>query len=129
MALVLAFALFGPAALLLAAAPRHAGTAFLAAGWCVENLARGLYAVFASTVRQTLVPLAQQARIAGVTMTVAMGAFPLGTALGGILAAQVGLRGAMLAGAAAGAASALPVVASPLGRVQRLDELEPAALA
>jgi hypothetical protein len=62
-------------------------------------------------------------------MTVAMGAFPLGTALGGILAAQVGLRGAMLAGAAAGAASALPVVASPLGRVQRLDELEPAALA
>jgi MFS family permease len=126
-ALALAFALFGPAALLLAVAPRREGVAFLATGWIVENLARGLYAVFAATVRQTLVPPAEQARVAGVTMSVAMASFPLGTALGGLLAVQAGLRGALAAGASAGFASALPVVLSPLGRLRGLDELAGAA--
>src|SRR5205823_3769727 len=84
---------------LLAVAPRNAAIIFLALGWTLENLARALYSVSATSVRQALVPDRLQARVTGFTTTAGTGAFPLGTAIGGALAGCLGLRRAMLIGA------------------------------
>jgi MFS family permease len=112
--IVAAFLLFAPATLLLAVATRTAALLFVAVGWALENLARSLYGVSASSVRQALVPDRLQARVVGFTTTAGTGAFPVGTAIGGALAGTVGLRHAMLIGAAVSFLAAIPVAASPL---------------
>ena len=109
-----AFFLFGPATLLLAVAPKGAAMLFVSLGWALENLARALYGVGAATVRQALVPRHLQARAVGFTTTAGTGAFPLGTAVGGALAAGLGLRHAMLVGGLIGFLPFIPALASPL---------------
>ena len=111
---VAAFFLFGPATLLLAVAAKTAAILFVSFGWALENLARSLYGVAAASVRQALVPHQFQARAVGFTTTAGTGAFPLGTAVGSALAAGLGLRGAMLVGAAIGFLPFIPALASPL---------------
>ena len=118
--LVTGFFLFGPATLLIAVAPRKAAIPFLALGWVLENLGRALYGVCATSVRQALVPDRLQARVTGFQTTVGTGAFPLGTAAGSALAALVGLRHAMLAGALIAFVPFLPVVSSPLRSLREL---------
>jgi MFS family permease len=106
--------LFGPAALALAVAPRGAAIPFLALGLILENLARALYAVSATSVRQALVPERLQARASGFVTTAGTGAFPLGTALGSALAAGLGLRQTMAVAAVVGFLPFVSVVASPV---------------
>jgi MFS family permease len=108
------FFLFGPATLLIASATKSTAIVFVGLGWILESLARSLYGVAATSVRQALVPDRLQARVIGFTTTVGTGAFPLGTLLGGGLAAAFGLRPAMLAAAVLGFIPFLPVALSPL---------------
>jgi len=115
-----AFFLFGPATLLLAVAPKTAAILFVSLGWALENLARSLYGVTAAGVRQALVPHHFQARAVGFTTTAGTGAFPVGTAVGGALAAGLGLRHAMLVGAAIGFLPFIPALASPLRALREL---------
>jgi MFS family permease len=117
---VAAFFLFAPATLLLATAVKAAALVFVAVGWALENLARSLYGVGASSVRQALVPDRLQARVVGFTTTAGTGAFPLGTAIGGALAGTVGLPHAMVIGAAVSFLTFIPVAASPLRRLRDL---------
>lgn len=117
---VTAFFLFGPATLVLAVAPRDAAIPFLALGWTLENLARALYSVSATSVRQALVPDRLQARVIGFTTTAGTGAFPLGTAIGGALAGGLGLRQAMLIGALLSFLPFIPVAASPVRSLREL---------
>jgi MFS family permease len=121
---VTALFLFGPAAFLLAVAPSDAAIIFLAFGWMLENLARALYSVTATSIRQALVPDRLQARATGFTETAGTGAFPVGTALGGALAAAFGLRQAMLAGAVVGLLPFIPVALSPIRSLQALPVAE-----
>jgi MFS family permease len=106
--------LFAPATLLLAVAPRNAAIVFLALGWILENLARALYNVGATSIRQTLVPNRLLARATGFTTTAGTGAFPIGTAIGGALAGAFGLRRAMLIGTVVALLPFLPVAFSPV---------------
>jgi MFS family permease len=106
--------LFAPATLLLAVAPRSLAIVFLALGWILENLARALYGVSATSIRQAIVPDRLLARATGFTTTAGTGAFPLGTAIGGALAGAPGLREAMLLGAAVALLPFLPVMTSPV---------------
>jgi MFS family permease len=121
---VTAFFLFGPAALVLAVAPRGAAIPLLALGWTLENLARALYGVSATSVRQALVPDRLQARVSGFVTTAGTGAFPLGTAIGGALAGALGLRQAMLAGALMSFLPFVPVLASPLRSLRDISDLD-----
>ena len=89
-------------------------------GWTLEGLARSLYGVAATSVRQALVPDRLQGRVIGLTTTAGTGAFPLGTVLGGALAGAFGLREAMFF--AAGAA-ALPVIAVAMSPIRTLREI------
>jgi MFS family permease len=120
---VTAFFLFGPATLVLAVAPRDAAILFLAFGWILENLARALYGVTATSVRQALVPDRLQARVTGFSTTVGTGAFPLGTAIGGALAGGLGVREAMLVGALISFLPFIPVIASPVRSLRNLPGL------
>jgi predicted MFS family arabinose efflux permease len=86
----------------------------------LENLARALYAVSASSVRQALVPDRLQARVVGFVTTTGTGAFPLGTAIGGALAGGLGLRQAMLVGALISFLPFIPVAASPVRLLREL---------
>ena len=106
--------LFGPATLLLAVAPRNVAIVFLALGWILENLARALYGVSATSIRQALVPNRLLARATGFTTTAGTGAFPIGTAIGGALAGALGLRQAMLLGTVVALLPFLPVALSPV---------------
>ena len=106
--------LFAPATLLLAIAPRDLATVFLALGWILENLARALYGVSATSIRQALVPDRLLARATGFTTTAGTGAFPIGTAIGGALAGVLGLRQAMLFGAGVALLPFLAVAVSPV---------------
>jgi MFS family permease len=119
---VTALFLFGPATLLLAVASRKAAIVFLALGWILENLARALYSVSATSIRQALVPDRLQARATGFTTTAGTGAFPLGTAIGGALAGAFGLRQAMLAGAVIGLLPFVPVAFSPVRSLRGLPK-------
>ena len=114
------FFLFGPATLLLASATRNTAIVFVSVGWILESLARSLYSVSATSVRQALVPERLQARLSGFLATAGTGAFPLGTLLGGALAGAFGLRQAM---AVAAAASFLPFVAVAASPVRSLRTL------
>jgi len=113
-AVVMSLFLFAPATLLLAVAPRNLAIPFLALGWILENLARALYGVSATSIRQALIPDRLLARATGFTTTAGTGAFPLGTAIGGALAGALGLRQAMLLGGAVALLPFLPVATSPV---------------
>ena len=114
--------LFAPATLLLAVAPRNLAVVFLAFGWILENLARALYGVSATSVRQAVVPDRLLARATGFTTTAGTGAFPLGTAIGSALAGTLGLRQAMLLGAAVALLPFVPVAFSPVRSLRGLPE-------
>lgn len=116
--------LFGPALVVLAAAPSAAPVPFLALGWAFESFARALYGVSAASVRQAIVPDRLQGRVVGFMSALGVGAFPLGALVGGGLAASLGLRPAMFVGAAVSFAPFLPTVFSPLRRLRLLSDFE-----
>ena len=65
-----------------------------------------------------------RARVVGFNTTVGIGMFPLGTAIGGALAAAVGLRGAMALAAVLAFLPFIAVVASPLRSLRELSNLD-----
>ena len=111
---VASFFLFGPATLLMATATEQTAIVFVTVGWTLESLARSLYGVSATSVRQALVPDRLQGRLIGLTTTAGTGAFPLGALLGGALAAAFGLREAMFFAAGAAVLPFAAVAASPI---------------
>lgn len=114
------FFLFGPAIVLVAIAPTDTAIVFVGLGWAILSFARSLYIVSATSVRQALVPDRLQARASGVVTTTGTSAFPLGTLVGGALAAALGLREAMLVAATVSFLPFLPVVVSPLRSLREL---------
>ena len=111
---VASFFLFGPATVLMATATGETALVFVTVGWILESLARSLYGVSATSVRQALVPDRLQGRVIGLTTTVGTGAFPLGTLLGGALAGAFGLREAMFFAAGVAVLPFIAVAASPI---------------
>jgi MFS family permease len=111
---VTSFFLFGPATLLMATATGQTAIVFITVGWTLESLARSLYGVSATSVRQALVPAQLQGRVIGLTTTAGTGAFPLGALLGGALAGAFGLREAMFFAASAAVLPFIAVAASPI---------------
>lgn len=78
-----------------------------ASGLALTSAAFGVWAVVARTLRQRLTPPELLGRVSSASMTVGMGAAPLGALIGGLLAAQWGLTAPILAGVPVLAACAL----------------------
>ncbi|MEV0829661.1 MFS transporter [Nonomuraea rubra] len=78
-----------------------------ASGLAITSGAFGVWAVVARTLRQRLTPSELLGRVSSASMTVVMGAAPVGALAGGLLAAEWGLTAPILAGVPVLAAGAL----------------------
>jgi predicted MFS family arabinose efflux permease len=77
------------------------------------------------TLRQTITPHRLQARMNSVVRFMYWGTMPLGAALGGVAAEQIGLRETLFIAAAGAAVAGIPVVFSPIRRLRDVPEPEP----
>jgi MFS family permease len=91
-------------AVVIAAGAPWFGLLCLAPGLAVAAVLLGLatfawgpYYVFERTLMQRLVPREILSRVAGARMTISSLGFPLGSAIGGVLAGGIGVRGAIVA--------------------------------
>jgi MFS family permease len=109
-------------AVVIAAGAPWFGLLCLAPGLAVAAVLLGLatfawgpYYVFERTLMQRLVPREVLSRVAGARMTISSLGFPLGSAIGGVLAGGIGVRGAVLAIACSALAlGPLPLLAPAL---------------
>lgn len=95
------------------------GTVFLVMGFGIA-----LANVHNVSLRQTAVPDRLQGRVNAAYRLVSWGALPLGGALGGLLAGQLGNRGGMLIGAFGIATATLWVACSPIPRLRTAPQLD-----
>ena len=117
---------FGPAALLVAAAPTPWAVAATAAMVLIDSFGIGLHGVNQVSLRQAVTPEQLRGRVAATLRLGLMGAMPLGTLLGGALGTLAGLRPALWVAAAGMFLAAVPYAISSAGRLTALPEPEPA---
>jgi len=80
--------------------------------------------VLSTTLRQTVIPPGQLARTVGAYRAINFGIIPVGTALAGVVGEAFGSRVGVAVGTVVMAASALPMLASAIRRLRRLDQLD-----
>jgi MFS family permease len=117
--------IFGPAvsivaSLLFLAAPSGKGLHLAAAGYFLVGFGPMLWLICQTTVRQLVTPSVLMGRVNATVQTAIYGVRPLGALAGGLVAAQLGLRAALLLIAASFALSTLVIVLSPLARLRTL---------
>jgi predicted MFS family arabinose efflux permease len=124
-AVMLGAVLFGtlPAFLLpLAAGPQGVmATLFVLAFFLIRG-GLGVSNVLAITLRQTVTPNAMLGRMNSVMRTILYGVGTLGALVGGVLGATLGLRPALWVAAVLFTASLIPILLSPIPRLQSMPE-------
>jgi len=114
---------FGPAALLVAAAPPRWAVVAAAVMVLVDSFGIGLHGVNQVSLRQAVTPEPLRGRVAATLRLGLMGAIPLGTLFGGALGTLTGLRPALWIAAAGMFLAAVPYAVSSTGRLTVLPEL------
>ena len=117
-----AVAAFGPAAVLVAAAPVGWAVVAVAVMEFVDSFGIGLHGVNQISLRQAVTPEPLRGRVAATLRLGMFGAMPLGTLLGGALGTLVGLRPALWVAAAGMFLAAVPYAVSSTGRLTVLPE-------
>ena len=77
------------------------------------------------TLRQAITPLRIQGRMNAVTRFMYWGTMPLGSALGGVVAQEIGLRETLFIAVAGGIVAQVPIVFSPIRKLRALPEPPP----
>jgi len=113
---------FGPAAVLVAAAPTRWAVVAAAAMVLVDSFGIGLHGVNQVSLRQAVTPEHLRGRVAATLRLGLMGAMPLGTLLGGALGTFAGLRPALWVAAGGMFLAAVPYAVSSTGRLTVLPE-------
>jgi MFS family permease len=126
-ALIGAVVLGGPAAILIALATPDTALVLVTVGWALWSFESTITMVLGISLRQALIPQRLQGRIVGATRSIILGAIPTGGLIGGTLAATVGLRTTLIAGAMLSAVSFVPLLLSPARHLRELTPVEPAA--
>ena len=121
-AIIASAAVFGPAAILFAAAPASFPYPFLITGMIVFGFAGVVYNVTQLSYRQAITPERMLGRMNSVMRFIAWGVLPIGMLIGGALATWVGLREAMWVSAAISTVSFLPMLLSPVRHLRVLPE-------
>jgi MFS family permease len=119
-ALIAASALIGPATLILASATPSTAVPFLIIGWALWSFTSLMSSVIGVSIRQALVPQRLQGRVVGATRSIIFGVAPIGSLVGGTIAATAGLRAALFAGAGAALFAFLPLALSPVRTLREL---------
>lgn len=111
-----------PVVLVAATGPGLGTVTLLGTVFLVMGFGTALANVHNVTLRQTAVPSRLQGRVNASYRLVSWGAVPVGSALGGLLAAGLGARGGMLVGAFGVAAATLWVALSPIPRLREAPD-------
>jgi MFS family permease len=108
--------------------PRPYAGVFVAAGFFLYGVAAVVWTVNSISLRQAITPPAILGRTGASIRLLALGAIPLGSAVGGLLGGGVGLRQTIVIGALGSLCASLPVMLSPVRRLRRMPApLRPAA--
>jgi len=119
-AIIAAMTLTGPATLILACATRSTGIPFLTVGCAIGSFAGPVTGVLGVSLRQAIVPQRLQGRVVGATRSVIFGIAPVGSLLGGGIAAAASLRAALFTGAGVAFLAFLPLMLSPIRSLREL---------
>ncbi len=112
--IILAAALFGPAALLVPIAPVSFPLPFLIVSFALLGFAGVLYNITGISLIQTLTPERLLGRLNASRRFVVWGTVPLGALVGGVLASTIGLRPTLWVGAIGSCSCFIPIMLSPL---------------
>jgi MFS family permease len=123
--LVWAGVLASAAFVLVPLAPRQNPELFVVAGMLVGSFFGMVYNVTQLTFRQAITPERLQGRMNAVVRFMYWGPQPAGFALGGVLAAVIGLRTTLLVSAAGATLVFLPLLLHPIHRLRVMPEAEP----
>lgn len=122
--------LFGPGALLIAAAPHDNAVPFIVAAMIVMGFGGVLYNVTAISLIQAITPDRMLGRANASRRFIVWGVIPLGGLVGGVLGTWIGLRPTILVGALGGLLAVIPLVLSPVRSLVRVpDSDHPDAIA
>ena len=124
-ALALAGAVQGAAFLLVPLAPRGAAVAFFMVAFILEAVAAPVYGITQVSLRQTITPARMQGRTNATMRVLVWGALPLGSVVGGVVGARVGLRATVWVAALGTTVSVLPLLGPSLLRVRAMPDAQP----
>jgi MFS family permease len=105
-------------------APRENPEPLLVAGLLIGSFFGMLYNVTQLTFRQAITPERLQGRMNAVVRLMYWGPQPAGYALGGVLAAAIGLRPTLFVSAAAATLAFLPLVVHPIRKLRAIPDGE-----
>ncbi len=113
--------------LLVPAAPKSFPIPFLVAAFTLSGFGIVLYNITGISLTQSLTPERLLGRINASRRFLVWGTIPFGSVLGGALASQIGLRPTLFVGTAGTVLASLPVVLSPVRRIETMPEQPEAA--
>lgn len=111
---------FGPAMLLLPAAPASFPAPFLVASMLLTGFGGVVYNITQGSFRQAITPEQMQGRMNSVMRFVVWGVMPLGSLAGGALGSWIGLRETMWLAAIGGSFTFLPLLLSPVRTLREM---------
>jgi MFS family permease len=114
--------LFGPALLLIPAAPQSQPIPFIVAGLTLATFAGIMFNVTGLSFTQAIVPDRMLGRLNATRRFIVWGVIPLGSLTGGALASVIGLRETLWVGAIGGSLSFLPLLLTPVRSIGRMED-------
>jgi MFS family permease len=113
---------FGPALLLIPAAPQAQPVPFIVVALILASFAGIVFNVTGLSFQQAVTPDRLLGRLNATRRFIVWGVIPLGSLAGGALASQIGLRPTLWVGALGGSLSFLPLLLSPVRSIGPMEE-------
>ena len=114
----------GPGLLLVPLAPKSFPLPMIIAGGILGGFGAVVYNIAQVSLRQAITPERIQGRMNSVMRFLVWGTIPLGSLTGGALASTIGLRSTLFVGAFGAFISLLPIVLSPIRKLQEFPAPE-----
>ena len=108
----------------LANGPTWLSVTVLAAAELVSGVGVMLFDVPLNSVQTSITPDSMRSRVSGAFSTINYGVRPIGALTGGALGSLLGLRPTLVIAAVGGATCCLWLLASPIAKVRKLEELD-----
>ncbi|MGI8862363.1 MAG: MFS transporter [Gaiellaceae bacterium] len=113
---------FGPALLLVPAAPQSQPIPFIVVALTLASFAGNVFNVTGLSFQQAFTPDRLLGRLNATRRFIVWGVIPLGSLAGGALASLIGLRPTLWVGAIGGSLSFLPLLFSPVRSIGPMEE-------
>jgi MFS family permease len=114
--------LFGPSLVLIPAAPQSQPIPFIVAGLMLATFGGIVFNVTGLSFQQAVTPDRMLGRLNATRRFIVWGVIPLGSLVGGTLAAVIGPHATLWVGTIAGSLSFLPLLLSPVRSIGRMED-------